>query len=401
MPKKIFELYFPTLLLVVFFFYPSLSNSAPIRGVAGDLWADIILGQPGFGDIAPNQVGPKGLFNPYSSVVDTLHNILYVYDSGNNRILGVSNLPGLTSGQGADIVLGQTDFTHSSCNHDSSWLSYPAVPTPDASCLCGLRYDQQSPAEGGSVGNMVVDTQGNLYVPDYFNNRVVRYDWPIATNEAASHVWGQPNFNSYQFNNVGGNVSGTPNNSNLNFYPNGVGDNHYYAGVGTDNLGNLWVADASNNRVLRFPNPNVPGAGVPQSTADVVLGQSNFSSTVAASMGDLAHLKHPGAVRVDAAGNVYVSDLVTNAASAFGWSGRVLVYKPTGNDPSGQPKYGATNMGLSASAAITQFIDQANGLEWDPSGDLWVSQYYETVLFHFTLSPSVSAAATKVLMQAS
>ena len=378
---------------------PVYSQTSPIRGSLNDRWADLILGQPGFGDIAPNQVGPKGLFNPYSAVVDKLHNILYVNDDGNNRVLGVSNLGSLASGQGADIVLGQTDFTHSSCNHDSAWLSYPAVPTPDASCLCGLRYDQQSPTEGGSVGNMDVDAQGNLYVPDYFNNRVVRYDWPISSGEAASHVWGQPDFNSYQYNNVGGNTTGSPNSSNLNFYPNGVGDNHYYAGVGTDHWGNLWVADASNNRVLRFPNPNAPAAGDPQATADVVLGQPNFSSAVAASQGDLSHLKHPSSVRVDAAGNVYVADIVTNSASAFGWAGRVLVYKPTGTDANGQPRYGSTNMGLAASAAITQYMDQVNGLEWDPSGDLWVSQYYESVLLHFTLSPTVSASATKVLLQ--
>jgi hypothetical protein len=33
----------------------------PVRGVAGDLWADIILGKPAFSEVTPNQVtGRRG-----------------------------------------------------------------------------------------------------------------------------------------------------------------------------------------------------------------------------------------------------------------------------------------------------------------------------------------------------
>ena len=150
--------FLPIFLLMIAGLFGSSAQAQPVRGIPGDFWADLILGQPSFGDINPNQVSAKGVFNPYSAVVDNLHNRLYVYDSGNNRVLGVSNLASLASGQGADVVLGQIDFTHSSCNGDSNWQNYPAPPVPNASCLCGLRYDQQSPGEGGSVGNMAVDS---------------------------------------------------------------------------------------------------------------------------------------------------------------------------------------------------------------------------------------------------
>ena len=38
-----------------------------------------------------------------------------------------------------------------------------------------------SPTEGGSCATMDTDSQGNLYVPDFFNNRILRYDSPFTT----------------------------------------------------------------------------------------------------------------------------------------------------------------------------------------------------------------------------
>jgi len=87
-------------LLAVLFFLPSLSGAQPAtpvpRGTPGDLWADRILGQAengipdsAVGDINFNEASPYCLFNPGSAVVDTAHNILYVQDGGNNRILGL------------------------------------------------------------------------------------------------------------------------------------------------------------------------------------------------------------------------------------------------------------------------------------------------------------------------
>src|SRR5215213_5933387 len=61
----------------------------PVRGVAGDLWADVIIGQPSFGQITPNQVVANKVFNPGGVLVDrsVVPNQIYVYDAGNSRIL--------------------------------------------------------------------------------------------------------------------------------------------------------------------------------------------------------------------------------------------------------------------------------------------------------------------------
>ncbi len=149
----------------------------------------------------------------------------------------------------ATIVLGQNDFNHTGCNHDSNWQNYWETsnhlgPAPDGTCLCGLNYNTQSPAESGSVANMMVDGQGNLYVPDYYNNRILRYDWPITQNgQSAQYVWGQPNLAGSAFNNSGG---GSPNATDLWFYS--LSGNAVPAGVAIDSWGNLWVADTDNTQ---------------------------------------------------------------------------------------------------------------------------------------------------------
>jgi len=367
----------------ILFSWPIFLYANPPRGIVGDLWADVILGPNTIGEITINQADNKSLFNAYSVVVDNLHNRMYVYDSGNSRVLGVSNINTVTSGQGTDMVLGQPDFNHTACNGDSNLQNYPNFTPATAFTLSGEVQGQPSPAEGGSSGNMAVDSQGNLYVPDYYNNRVLRYDWPTSTGQAASHVWGQPDFTGIQFNQGGGN----PTASTLGFYPN-YHIWQYVAGVAVDNWGNLWVADQSNNRVMRYPNTSGVAGGVPLSTPDVVLGQSTFFSSTAGT--GLSNMQYPAAVRVDGAGNVYVGDLPSQS------TGRVVIFQPTGYTGSGVPIY--TN-GMSASYAITQDIAATKGLEWDPSGDLWVTDSNQVLLFHITFTPSFSATISKVLLK--
>src|SRR3990172_7722091 len=60
-----------------------------VRGKIGDWRADVILGQPDFSQITPNEVVGNKLFNPRGAYVDrsVQPNRVYVYDSGNSRVL--------------------------------------------------------------------------------------------------------------------------------------------------------------------------------------------------------------------------------------------------------------------------------------------------------------------------
>src|SRR4051812_19047898 len=82
---------------------PEAVGATPVRGAAGDRWADVVLGQPGFGQITPNEVTARRLFNPGGVIVDrsVAPARLYVYDGGNSRVLGLSHLGHVASGPDA------------------------------------------------------------------------------------------------------------------------------------------------------------------------------------------------------------------------------------------------------------------------------------------------------------
>lgn len=218
------------------FLCPSLSLGNllwdPPRGTAGDLWADIVLGQTdggiknsAFGELKPNEATNRSTWTPRGIVVDRNHhpNRLYMWDAGNSRILGFSDINMAITRQGgklgvdlclgsdptayplgADIVLGQPDFSHCACNGDSNMQNYPVTTAPNPNELCGLEPWANSPWEDGSDSNMAVDGSGNLYVPDVVNNRVLLYEFSNlksgAMGPAASYVWGQPDLYSYKQN---------------------------------------------------------------------------------------------------------------------------------------------------------------------------------------------------------
>jgi sugar lactone lactonase YvrE len=344
----------------------------PVRGNAADWWADIIIGQPDFSQITPNEVVGNKLFNPGGVYVDrsAQPDRVYIYDAGNSRILGLSHLGLCIDGQNAsqacsvnsdcpdsscqidstrsaDIVLGQPGFSSSTCNGDSNFQNYPDPPTPTANTLCGLRWEQVSITEGGSMVTMTTDSQGNLYVPDFFNNRILRYDDPFTTDNTADHVWGQSSFNSQECNRG----ASKPNASSLCLAPEpGLGN--LKTGVAVDAQGSLWVADTQNNRILRFPFSE--RLGVPDTTADLVLGQPDFSSNNAGEK--LNQMNTPTSVRVDTNGVLYVA----HGEPETGTSGRVLVFHPPFTD------------GMAASILV-KGLKEPTGLELAPDGSLWVN----------------------------
>ncbi|HLO33767.1 MAG TPA: hypothetical protein VK249_31755 [Anaerolineales bacterium] len=366
----------------------------PVRGVLSDWWADVVIGQPNFGQITPNQVVGNKLFNPGGIYVDrsTIPNQLYVYDAGNSRILGFSSLgvcaagsqigqsctsnsdcPGsscaVNSNKSADLILGQPSPATSACNHDGAFQHYPDLPAPSADSLCGLRPESVSILEGGSYSTMASDSQGNLYHPDYFNNRVLRYNNPFNSDTTADYVWGQLDFVHGGCNQ--GRSYGQPDNKSLCLAaPLQVGS--LKAGVAVDPSGNLWVTDTQNNRVLRFPYS--AALGVPAGTADLVLGQANFSTSISGN--GLNQMHNPGSIRVDAAGNVYVLD----GLDGWGTHGRLLVFSPPFSN------------GKAASQAFSG-IGEPSGLELDPGGGLWINNGDQNKILHLTngqLQPSVN-----------
>ena len=300
-------------------FAPFLQTKA-VRGVAGDLWADVIIGQPDFSQITDDQVVPFKLFNPGGVIVDrsVSPGRLYVWDAGNSRILGV-DLRTCYAGPSpcvADVVIGQpSGFDHAACNADSNVQNFPFRAAASAETLCGIPDITIPPDEDRSHVTMAVDSWGNLYVPDVLNNRVLKYERPFETDSVADEVWGQSDFSGIVCNRDSPGFAPTRKSLCLSHWNVWSILEGFTSGVEVDSDGNLWVADAGNHRVLRFSLNHATGTIAKQ--ADLVLGQPHFQISERGS--SLERLDSPAAVRTDTNGWLYVADKGND---------RVLVYQP-------------------------------------------------------------------------
>ena len=92
---------------------------------------------------------------------------------------------------------------------------------------------------------MAIDTAGDLFVADSGNNRVIEIGAPLAGTQSAARVFGQ-----------GGDF--TASGCNRGAMAPGVSTLCAPAGLMLDVLGNLWVADVNNDRVLEYEPPFGP-----------------------------------------------------------------------------------------------------------------------------------------------
>lgn len=226
---------------------------------------------------------------PESIAIDGSDN-LWVADTLNHRVLRIP--PPYTLG--ADLVLGQADFTSGVGNRGGS---QPAANT--------LYFPR----------GLAFDAAGNLYVADIYNNRVLRFAPPFSNGKAAAAVFGQASF---------ADSTARTTRDGLNAP----------TGVVAHPDGYIFIADRNNNRVLRW----TPGA----IEADLVLGQADFETTPAFYSGGLppnydtygecvenpftpvelpqpgpSKLSHPVDLALDGAGNLLVSDVCWHRVLVF------------------------------------------------------------------------------------
>ncbi|HET6989841.1 MAG TPA: NHL repeat-containing protein, partial [Bacteroidia bacterium] len=241
--------------------------------------ANLVFGQPAFNIGTANNGGlsASSLHYPGSCTVDTVSGTLWVADNGNQRILRFDSAFAITTNMpAADEVLGQPTFTSA------------AGP--------GCSSTQINIDNGPITGNLVHYDQANdiLWFVDNGNNRVLRFNSPktIGDGAAANNVLGQATFS--------GSGSGTS-------------QNQFSRPDGATTIGNsLFISDAQNNRILRFDNVTTLADGA---NASGVIGQTDFISFSAGISQNQVDL--PSGLCSDCSGSLYVADLNNNRVLIF------------------------------------------------------------------------------------
>jgi DNA-binding beta-propeller fold protein YncE len=234
--------------------------------------ANGVLGQPDWEANSP-VTAREGLRWPSSVVVDSAGR-LWVADTGNHRVLMYLNPEVKANGANADGVLGQPDYTSGAVGAAQNRLNSPS--------------------------GLAVDLDGRLWVADWGNNRVLRFDNAASRRKGASanSVLGQKDF------------------ATTDYFVSQDRLNHP-AGLSIDPAGRLWVVDQGNHRLVWFNQAALKPNGA---EADGLIGQADFTSGAPNYGGRSAStLFYPSAVFYDTpAGALWAADTENQ---------RILVYR--------------------------------------------------------------------------
>lgn len=375
--------------------------------------ADMVIGQQDFYSAGENRVTEDRMYFPSDVALSTVTGRVFAVDRKNNRILWWNNHEAVIAGQAADGVLGQADLTHSATNRGGSGASASGLSDPMSVCLDGdgnlwtadygnhrvLRY--RAPLSSGQSADIVLgqsdftssdpnrgqtvdastlynpthvaaDTSGSIWVADRNNNRVLKFMPPFSSGQNAALVLGQSGMNGSSANNGGISAASL----NLPF-----------AAV-PDNSGNLWVSDTRNNRILMYPSPAANGQ-----QATLQIGQPDFLSSATATVSRTSFY-NPVDIAINDSGELWISDMGNNRLLRFSapaapgaTAGLVL----------GQNDFVSNNAGTPSSA--TGFT-QPYGIATDGFGTLWVADSTNNRLLRFNgrtrtpLSPQATELST-------
>ena len=245
-------------------------------------------------------------------------------------------------------------------------------------------------------GGVAVDSNGNLFVADSGNNRVIEYDAPFNTDTVADEVFGTCGDFTGEGAGCTGVSAATLNNP---------------TSVAIDSGNNLWVIDAGNNRIVEYADPIGGGSDI---TASIVLGQlASFSShncnlgAAAPTADSLCFVGINSGLTFDSGGNLYVSDSGNNrvleyftpaqAGSSPGTPGSGG--DSTADEVFGQRSFTATN-NQTANGESDSTLLSPGGIALDGSGDLFIAdEGNQRVLEYASSALNPPGAASLVLGQ--
>lgn len=233
--------------------------------------------------------GDTEFHDPWGIAVDGAGNV-FVADTANNsikkftsdgvllaKIGGPGSGPGQFSGlMGVAVDSGGNLYaTDHSASPPTRDRIEKFVPDALAPCGCGYAFNDEWGVPGSLDGqfktprDVATDTAGNVYVTDYGNERIQKFD----SNGFFLKAWGG--------------------------HGSADGQLAFPEGLATDSAGSVYVADRANNRIQKFDS----NGGFITKWGATGIGDGQFSG--------------PGDVAVDASGSVYVADTGNDRIQKF------------------------------------------------------------------------------------
>jgi uncharacterized protein (TIGR03437 family) len=276
----------------LFLSWSAFGQTYTISTVAGN-------GGYGFSGDGGPAVGAQ-LYNPSCVAVDSAGN-LYICDSENYRVRKVSN--GVIT-----TVAGNGTPGHSG---DSG----PATN-----------------AQLNGVSGIAVDSAGNLYIADEFNNRVRKVSNGVITTVAGD---GTPGFSGDSGPAISAELNGP-------------------SAVAVDSAGNLYICDAGNSRVREVSN----------GTITTLVGTGTAGYTGDNGPAATAGVSYPSGVAVDSVGNIYICDSGNDTVREIS---NGVIATVAGN---GTPGFSGDN-GPATGAQLAQ----PKGIAVNSAGDLLIADF--------------------------
>ncbi|MBS1493412.1 MAG: fibronectin type III domain-containing protein [Bacteroidetes bacterium] len=311
--------------------------------------ADYCLGQPNFTDNTAGTIASK-LSGPANCVI--IGDRIFVADANNHRIMVWEGLNSLASGVSANYVLGQPNFTSGSVNHG---LGFSNCDNKSLYLTDGFEQTNGMATDGRK-----------LIVCDGFNNRVLIWNdvTYIYNNQPADVVIGQTDFTTRTSPFTDASTAATL------YHP---------TGVAVTKDGKLVVSSTEENRILIYNTiPVTNGA-----SADVVLGQTDFTHNQANYTPDANETYHPLSISLSPNSN--------KLAVSSDYAARVTIWDvfPTTNNAPATRVLNRAN--LTANTAST-FSNENGGnacnmypysVSWSPSGSLYVGDLFRNAVLRF------------------
>ncbi len=327
-----------------------------------------LIGQVDYPYVQPNLIEGRELYLTAANIVggdvaiDHSSNPphLYIADTFNNRILGFMNALTVKPGVRADIVIGQsalsgqpgTQFYRALINNPQN---DPQVQTPTGLSL---------------PSGLIVDANGNLWVADSGNSRVLRFPAPFASGNSAETptlVLGQQDFQSQT-------IEAT---SQFMSFP---------FGLALFSDGSLAVSDPAYNRILIFKKPS--GADFSSgAAASIVLGQTSFSNILASNAA--AGLNVPRHMGVDSSDRLYVADSGND---------RMVVFTSVLSLANGSPSGLQINTAAAGSPQGV-VLNQATGESWVSLGNGYIWRLPEFDVLSLQSNPNAPPYTQRLTLQ--